>query len=167
MKEATFISSIVVFPRQTTEVKIHLRPLQQTYERSSTRFEIKIFSYAENYWRAYYKCIIHVEFKQESRAEVDGGQELQTLTDSLALKYTKTKDKADFKISSTDFYHWLHENGFRYGPSFSLADEVCWNRDNLAIAEVNVRALVNSFKEGVIHPKVLDLCLQLCPIPSS
>ena len=167
VKEATFTSPIVVFPGQTTEVKTHLRPLQQTYERSSTRFEIEIFSYAENYWRACCKCIIHVEFEQESRAEVDGGQELQILTDSLALKYTKTESKADVKISSSEFYHWLHENGFRYGPSFSLADEVCWDGDDLAIAQVNVGAPVNLFKEGVVHPGVLDSCLQLCPIPPS
>ena len=167
VKEATFTSPIVVTPGQTTEVMTHLRPLQQTYERSSTRFEIEIFSYAENYWRACCKCIIHVEFAQETQTEVDGGQEFRTLTDSLARKYANTKSKADVKIASSDFYHWLHDNGFRYGPSFSLADEVCWDGDDLAIAEVNVGPLVESFKEGVVHPGVLDSCLQLCPIPPS
>lgn len=167
VKEATFTSPIVVTPGQTTEVMTHLRPLQQTYERSSTRFEIDIFSYAENYWRACCKCIIHVEFEQETRAEVDGGQELQILTDSLARKYANTKSKADVKIASSDFYHWLHENGFRYGPSFSLADEVCWDGKDLAIAQVNVGPPVASFKEGVVHPGVLDSCLQICPIPPS
>ena len=167
VKEAIFTSPIVVTPGQTTEVMTHLRPLQQTYERSSTRFEIEIFSYAENYWRACCKCIIHVEFEQETRAEVDGGQELQILTDSLARKYANTKSKADVKITSSDFYHWLHENGFRYGPSFSLADEVCWDGDDLAIAQVNVGPPFESFKEGVVHPGVLDSCLQLCPIPPS
>ena len=167
VKEATFTSPIVVTPGQTTEVMTHLRPLQQTYERSSTRFEIEIFSYAENYWRACCKCIIHVEFEQETRAEVDGGQELQILTDSLARKYANTKSKAHVKITSSDLYHWLHENGFRYGPSFSLANEVCWDGDDLAIAQVNVGPPVESFKEGIVHPGVLDSCLQLCPIPPS
>lgn len=167
VKEATFTSPIVVTPGQTTEVMTHLRPLQQTYDRSPTRFEIEIFSYAENYWRACCKCIIHVEFEQESRTEVDGGQEFQILTESLARKYANTKSKADVKIPTSDFYHWLHENGFRYGPSFSLADEVCWDGDDLAIAQVNVGPPVESFKEGVVHPGVLDSCLQLCPIPPS
>lgn len=167
VKEATFTSPIVVTPGQTTEVMTHLRPLQQTYERSSTRFEIEIFSYAENYWRACCKCIIHVEFEQETRAEVDGGQELQILTDSLARKYADTRSEANVNITSSDFYPWLHENGFRYGPSFSLAEEVCWDGNDLAIAQVNVGPPVDSFNEGVVHPGVLDSCLQLCPIPPS
>ena len=167
VKEATFTSPIIVTPGQTTEVMTHLRPLQQTYERSSTRFEVEIFSYAENYWRACNKHIIHVEFEQETRTEVDGGQELHILTESLARKYGNTKSKADVNINSSDFYHWLHENGFQYGPTFSLADEVCWDGDELAIAQVNVGPPVESFKEGVVHPGVLDSCLQLCPIPPS
>ncbi|KAL8717110.1 MAG: hypothetical protein Q9225_005621 [Loekoesia sp. 1 TL-2023] len=167
VKEATFTSPIVVTPGQTTEEMTYLRPLQQTYERSSTRFEIEIFSYAENSWRVCCKYIIYVEFEHETRAEVDGGQELQILTYSLARKYANTKSKADMKITSSDFYRWLHENGFRYGPSFSLADEVCWDGDDLAIAQVNVGPPVESFEESVVHPGVLDSCLQLCPIPPS
>jgi NADPH:quinone reductase-like Zn-dependent oxidoreductase/SAM-dependent methyltransferase len=167
VKEATFTSPIVVTAGQTTEVMTHLRPLQQTYERSSSRFEIEIFSYAENYWRACCKCIIHVEFEQESRPEVDGGQELQILADSFARRYANTKSKADVKITTSDFYSWLQENGFRYGPSFALADEVCWDGDDIALAEVNVGSPVDSFKEGVVHPGVLDSCLQVCPIPPS
>ncbi|KAL1857091.1 Type I Iterative PKS [Diaporthe australafricana] len=167
VKEATFTSPIVITQGQTTEVVTHLRPLQQTYERSSTRFEIEIFSYAESYWRACNKCIIHVEFEKESLTEVDGGQELQTLTDSLPRKYADTKSKADVKIASSDFYHWLQDNGFRYGPTFSLADEVCWNGHDLALAEINVGPPVQSFDEGVVHPGILDSCLQVCPIVPS
>jgi NADPH:quinone reductase-like Zn-dependent oxidoreductase/malonyl CoA-acyl carrier protein transacylase/ubiquinone/menaquinone biosynthesis C-methylase UbiE len=167
VKEATFTSPIVITPGQTTEVMTHLRPLQQTYEKSSTRFEVKIFSFAENYWRACNECIIHVEFEQETKTEVDGGQELQLLTESMARRYANTKSKANVKIATPDFYHWLEENAFRYGPTFSLADEVFWDGDLLAIAQVNVGPPVDSFKEGVVHPGVLDSCLQLCPIPPS
>ncbi|KAI9646806.1 hypothetical protein NHQ30_004805 [Ciborinia camelliae] len=167
VKEATFTSPIVVTPEKTTEVVTHIRPLQQIYERSSTRFEIENFSYAENYWRACFKCLIHVEFDQETRAEVDGGQEFQILTDSLARKYTNTKSKATMKMNGSNLYHWLHENGFHYGPSFSLADEVCWDGDDLAIAQINVGPSVELFKEGVVHPGILDSCIQICPIPPS
>ncbi|KAJ2984539.1 hypothetical protein NUW58_g6007 [Xylaria curta] len=165
VKEATFTSPIVVTPEQTTEVMTHLRPLQQTYERSSTRFEIGIFSYAETYWRACCKFIIHVEFEREAQAEVDGGQELRILTDSLARKYATVKNKSGVKIASSHFYRWLQEIGFRYGLSFSLTDEIFWDRDDLAIAQVNVGPPVNSFEEGIVHPGVLDSCLQVCPIP--
>ncbi|KAJ8112206.1 hypothetical protein ONZ43_g5443 [Nemania bipapillata] len=167
VKEATFTSPIIITPGQTTEVVTHLHPLQQAYERSLTRFEIEIFSYAENYWRVCCKCIIHVEFEQESRTEVDGGQELQLLTDSLAGKYESIQLKADVKIASSDFYNWLHENSFRYGPTFSLADEVCWNGNEFAIAQINVGPPVEEFEECVVHPGILDSCLQICPIPPS
>lgn len=167
VKEAAFTSPIVVTPGQTTEIMTHLYPLQQTYERSSTRFKIEIFSYAENYWRACCECTIHVEFEQKPRSEVDGGQELQILTDSVARKYTDLKNKTDVRITKSDFYHWLQENGFHYGPSFSLADEVCWDGNDLAIAQVNIGPPVESFEEGLVHPGVLDSCLQICPIPPS
>lgn len=167
VKEATFTSPIIVTPGQTTEIMTHLRPLQQTYERSSTRFEVEIFACAENYWRACNKHIIHVEFEPETQTEVDGGRELQILTGSLARKYGSIKSKADVTINSSDFYRWLHENGFQYGPTFSLADEICWDGDELATAQVNVGPPVESFKEGVVHPGVLDSCLQLCTIPPS
>lgn len=167
VKEATFTSPIVVNQGQATEVMTHLRPLQQTYERSSTRFEVEIFSYAENYWRACNKHIIHVEFEQESRAEVDGGHEFQSLTDSFARKYAEKKTKADVQIAKPDFYHWLQDNGFQYGPTFSLCDEVCWDGQDVALAEINVGAPVQSFKEGVVHPGILDSCLQVCPIVPS
>lgn len=167
VKEATFTSPIVVTQGQTTEVMTHLRPLQQTYERSSTRFEIEIFSYAESYWRACNKCIIHVEFEQEPPAEVDGGHEFQSLTESLARKYSDTKIKTDVQIASSDFYNWLQDNGFRYGPTFSLCDEVCWDGHDVALAEINVGHPVQSFHEGVVHPGILDSCLQVCPIVPS
>ncbi|KAI1349204.1 polyketide synthase PksD [Xylaria sp. FL0043] len=167
VKEATFTSPIIVTSGQATEVVTHLRSLQQTYERSSNRFEIEIFSYAENYWRACNKCIIHVEFERETRTQVDGGQEFQILTDSLSRKYADTKSKTKVKITSSRFYQWLHQNGFRYGPSFSLTDEIYWDGDDLAIAQVNVGPPVESFKEGIVHPGILDSCLQVCPIPPS
>jgi NADPH:quinone reductase-like Zn-dependent oxidoreductase/malonyl CoA-acyl carrier protein transacylase/SAM-dependent methyltransferase len=169
VKEATFTSPIVVTPGQTTEVMTHLRPVQQMYERSSTRFEIEIFSYGESYWRACCKCIIHVEFEQESRDEVlGGGQELQILSDSLARKYADTRSKADVKITRSDFYRWLQENSFRYGPTFSLiTDEVCWDGNDLAVAQVDVGSPVEGFEDGLVHPGVLDSFLQVCPIVPS
>ncbi|KAK4203182.1 polyketide synthase [Triangularia verruculosa] len=167
VKEATFVSPIVVTQGQTTEVMTQLRPLQQTYERSSTRFEVDIFSYGENYWRACNKHIIHVEFEQEPRGEVDGGREFQTLTESMARKHDNAKAKADVTIPSSDFYRWLQENGFQYGPTFSLTDQVRWDGDDTAVAEINVGSPVDSFQEGVVHPGILDSCLQVCPIVPS
>ncbi|KAK3385761.1 polyketide synthase PksD [Podospora didyma] len=167
VKEATFTSPIVLTQGQTTEVMTHLRPLQQAYERSSTRFEVEIFSYGESYWRACNKCTIHVEFEQESRDEIDGGREHQILTESLARKYADTKAKSDVHIASSDFYRWLQDNGFLYGPTFSLTEDVCWDGDDHAAARINVGSPVDSFDEGVVHPGILDSCLQLCPIVPS
>lgn len=170
VKEATFTSPIVVNQGQgqTTEVMTHLRPLQQTYEKSTTRFEIEIFSYAESYWRACNKHIIHVEFEQESAAEVDGGHELQSLTSLFARKYADKKAKPDVQvIAKSDLYHWLQDTGFRYGPTFSLCDEVCWDGHNVTLAEINAGPPVQSFHGGVVHPGILDSCFQVCPIPPS
>jgi len=167
VKEATFMSPIVIPAGEAAEVMTHLRPLQEPYEKSSTRFEIEIFSYAEKYWRACNKCTIHVEFEQEAHLEVDHGQELKLVTESMARKYEDTRSTADVRITTPDFYHWLEENAFRYGPTFSLAEEVSWDGNHLAVARVNVGRPVDTFEEGVVHPGVLDSCLQLCPIPPS
>ncbi|CAI6290866.1 unnamed protein product [Periconia digitata] len=167
LKETIFTSPIVVTPGQTTEVMTHLHPLQQSWEKTSTRFEVEIFSYAENYWRACNRHIIHVEFEQEVKTEVDGGQEVQRLTSSLARNYEETKTKANVKIATSDFYGGLENIAFQYGPTFSLTDEIHWDGEHLAIAEVHVGDPVNSYADGVVHPGVLDSCLQLCLIPPS
>lgn len=167
LKETTFTSPIVVTLGQTTEVMTHLHPLQQSYEKTSTRFEVEIFSFAENYWRACNKHIIHIEFEPETRTEVDGEKEFQLLTSSMAHNYGNTKNKANVKIATADFYHGLEEIAFQYGPTFSLTDEIRWDGEHLAIAEVHIGDPVNSYKDGVVHPGVLDSCLQLCLIPPS
>ncbi|PVH94279.1 hypothetical protein DM02DRAFT_693560 [Periconia macrospinosa] len=152
VKEATFTSPIIITPGGTTEVMTHLHPLQQQYERSSTRFEVEIFSYSENYWRACNKHIIHVEYERESRTEVDGGKEVQLLTESIARRNVDTKSKAHVKIPTPNFYRWLEETTFRYGPTFSLADNVYWDGENIALAQVDVGPPVDSFKEGLSIP---------------
>lgn len=167
VKEATFTSPIIIAAEEATEVMTHLRPLQQQYERSSTRFEVEIFSYTEKYWRACNKHTIHVEFERESQTEVDGGKEVRLLSESMARRLETMKSKANVNIATPDFYRWLEDTAFRYGPTFALADNVSWDGAHTALAQINVGPPVNSFKEGVVHPGILDSCLQLCPIPPS
>lgn len=167
VKEATFTSPIIITPEETTEVMTHLHPLQRQHEKSSTRFEVKIFSYTENYWRACNKHIIHVEFERKSQTEVDGGKEIHLLSESMARRHESMNSKARVKITTPDFYHWLEETAFHYGPTFSLADDVHWDGYHTALAQINVGPPVESFKEGVVHPGILDSCLQLCFIPAS
>ena len=167
IKEATFMSPIIITPGKATEVMTHLYPLQQQYEKSSNRFQIEIFSYTENYWRACNKCIIHVKYEQDAPTEIDGGREDAFHIESMARKYEDKKRKANVKIATSHFYDWLESISFHYGPTFSLVDKIYWDGDRLAVAQVNVGPPVDSYKEGLVHPGILDSCLQLCPIPPS
>ena len=57
--------------------------------------------------------------------------------------------------------------GFNYGPNFSIIKDA-WMRDNEGIALIDISGsneILSEFGRYVIHPSILDACLQSCFIP--
>lgn len=159
IKEATFSNPIVIRPEGKTEVITHLSPLHNVYEKTSSRFAIKVFSYLDTNWTECFKATIHVEYR-DNETEVDGGQEARATADALARESSQTISIATRHVSKEDFYVWMHKQGLRYGRRFSLADDIYWDGNDRAVAHVNLDQAVESF-EGIVHPAVLDASCQV------
>ncbi|RYP67344.1 hypothetical protein DL771_007288 [Monosporascus sp. 5C6A] len=160
IKEATFIKPIMVRAESDTEVITHLRPLQEAYEKAVLRFGVQLFTVVDGYWSECFKSTIHIEY-EESPNEVDGGQEAHVAAQILARDYAHAKEKSVTQISKRDFYEWLRQQGLKYGDAFSLAEDICWDGDQLAVAHVNVEPPIEPY-EGVVHPAVFDAACQVC-----
>ena len=165
VKEATFSSPIFVHSEKKTEVLTHLRALQYAYERTSLRFEVVIYS-LDNDGNAIecFKGIIHAHIREDVSSEVDGGFEARVAEQVSSQNYENAKLSCTRHVSKKDFYKWLNEQGLAYGDAFALADEIFWNGHELCMAHVD-----NSQEpyEGVVHPAVLDTCLQLVSLAPS
>ncbi|KAH9903662.1 polyketide synthase PksD [Xylariomycetidae sp. FL2044] len=160
IKEATFMKPIVIKPEENTEVVTHLRSLQHTHEKSSSRFEVRLFVYGENRWGECFKAIIHAEHEEQS-TEVDNGHESRMLSQSICHQYKLAQEASVQHFEAAKLYQWLQAQGLSYGKLFALAEGIYWDGGSLSTAQIKVPQVPGVF-EGVIHPAVLDACCHPC-----
>ncbi|KAI0407872.1 polyketide synthase PksD, partial [Xylaria palmicola] len=159
IKEASFTNPIIIKPEGRTEVLTHLRTLQWAYEKTSSRFEVQVFSYGDD-WTECFKAVIHTEYAENSK-EVDGGHETLAATDAAVSNFQSAKTASTKHIEKEKFYNWLCEKGLRYGETFAIAEGIHWDGNNLCVAEINAQPSEGPF-DGIVHPGVLDACFQIC-----
>ncbi|CAN9081152.1 unnamed protein product [Alternaria alternata] len=160
VKEATFATPIFVDTERKTEVVTQLRPIKAAYEREALRFDVIIFSIDDNgRWTECFKATVHAQPKTGATSEVDGGLEARETAEACVSRYKEAKLSCTKRISSQDFYEWLDKQGLSYGEAFALSKDIFWDGSELCVSRVD-----NSEEpyEGVVHPTVLDNCLQLC-----
>lgn len=160
IKEATFSNPIIVRPEGQTEVMTKLRPLQQPYEKTSRRSEVRVFALVGGHWSECFKALIHTEYEEPS-TEVDGGNEARAFAQALVGNYEDAKDACTNHISEKSFYKWHHDQGLKYGKAFSLAEEIGWDGGERGVALVDVGPPTEPF-DGIVHPAVLDAACQVC-----
>ncbi|KAI0165413.1 polyketide synthase PksD [Hypoxylon sp. FL1284] len=160
IKEATFSNPIVIRPESQTEVMTKLRPLQQPYEKTSRRSEVRVSALVDGHWNECFKALIHIEYEQPL-TEVDGGYEARAFAQTLVGNYERAKSACTRQISGKSFYKWHHDQGLRYGKAFSLAEEIAWDGGERGVARVDVSPPTEPF-EGIVHPAVLDAACQVC-----
>ncbi|KAF7535686.1 hypothetical protein G7054_g5162 [Neopestalotiopsis clavispora] len=165
VKEAVFMKPIVVRPDQDTEVLTHLRPLQQPYEKTALRFEVKLFTVEDDYWSECFKSTIHIEY-EEPPNQVDGTQESHLAAQLVAREFEDAKEKTINAINETDFYKHHRRQGLTYGEAFSIARGISWDGDELAVAQVDVGPPLESC-DGLVHPAVFDAACQVCYVAPS
>ena len=71
------------------------------------------------------------------------------------------------KMSMEQFRGISEKLGFNYGPAFSIIKEI-WQRDNEGLCLVDISGLPTIQTEAedyVVHPCILDACLQSCFVP--
>lgn len=154
VRDAAFTSPIIIYPGQKTEVMIALHPLHQAYEKTSPRFEARLFAYVD-FWTQCFSAIIHVEY-EEGATEVDSGYEACSKADSLVRRYKESEAASSKCLDKSTFYQWLKNNGLEYGDRFSLAEDLHWDGHDRATARVNVQPPFEQPYAGVVHPAILD-----------
>ena len=165
IKEATFMNPIVVLPESETEVMVILRPLQQVYEKSAFRFEVRIFARAGDHWNQCFMATIYTEY-DEGLSEVDAGLEVRAAVQRMVRKNDYAKETSKSHVSKDDFYERLGQHGLKYGECFSLVDDIFWDGNQEAVARIDFKSLVQSL-DGTVHPAVLDAAFQMCFVAPS
>ncbi|KAK7757582.1 hypothetical protein SLS62_000597 [Diatrype stigma] len=159
IKEAVFTKPIVVREELSTEVITHLRLLQDTYEKKTSRFEVRLFAYTQDQWGECFKAVIHIDYR-ESSLEVDGGHEAHLASETLLRDFEHAKMVSTRHFDEDELYKWLRQQGLRYGKLFALAKDIYWDGGGHSVARVDVPQ-VPEMLEGVIHPAVLDACCHI------
>ena len=70
-------------------------------------------------------------------------------------------------MPNNEFRELTEKFGFKYGPSFSIIKEV-WKRKKEGLCLIDIKeahTIQEESKRYVVHPSILDACLQSCFIP--
>ncbi|KAH8722886.1 polyketide synthase PksD [Phaeosphaeriaceae sp. PMI808] len=160
IKEATFMRPISMQEDKKTEISTQLRPVSHAYERTSLRFEVKIFSMDDDGdWTECFKAVIHLQITSATATEVDAGFEARALEQAFCSGFDEATRSCDIPITMQNFYNYLHNQGLCHGESFRLTEDIHWDGRELCVARV--RNPTERYV-GVVHPTVLDNCLQIC-----
>ncbi|CAH0050429.1 unnamed protein product [Clonostachys solani] len=162
VKEATFGKPIILRTEGKTEVTIELHPLQESYEKSPTRAEVRIFACLDNHWSECFRALIHPEFALDPD-EVDKGRAFQSYMDTLRQDLLQAKTSCTKAVSKREFYKWFTDLGLKYGPAFALSDKFFYDGGDVGTAQIDV----DQQFEGIVHPGVLDSALQVCALAPS
>lgn len=167
IKDATFKAPIVIPADEgKAEVVTQLRRLQLAHTKATPRYEVKLFTCADDYWNECLSVTIFVEYKDVAPNEVDGGQEAVIAAEALARTFSNADELCKDTIETETFYNWHKEQGLKYGDAFLLADHLRWNGEDLAMSTVDVAPPAEPYK-GIFHPAVLDASCQMCFISPS
>ncbi|KAI1128976.1 hypothetical protein F5Y10DRAFT_239255 [Nemania abortiva] len=154
IKEAQFLSPIVVKEtwEHKTETMLHLRPIQQPYEKQSTWSDIKLFARYDDRWNECFRATIQIQY-EEQRTEVDNGMEKRLARDQATLRYKHALDVCTTRITSRDFYKDSDTHGIKYGDWFRILEDIRWDGTATSIARVDVTP---KHQASLVHPAVLD-----------
>ncbi|KAI0393940.1 polyketide synthase PksD [Xylariaceae sp. FL0594] len=166
IKEASFLSPIVVFAEKDTEIVTHLRLLRHTFEKKTSRFEVRLFTCVEHrQWTEAFRGVVHVEY-QETSVEADSWSESDVTARTFVKQYEQATRSATNHFDKDALYQWLHTQGLKYGKSFALANNICWDGRTTAVASIDVPQMPDLWG-GVAHPAVLDASCHICVLAPS
>ncbi|KAF2004264.1 polyketide synthase PksD [Amniculicola lignicola CBS 123094] len=161
VKEATFMNPIVIKPESDSlaELVTQLRPLRQTYEKSSVRSEIRIFGRQEDIWRECFCATIHIEYEVAHRDGMNGGAEATVTAKTCRAQWERAVQTCDRPIEKEQLYNWLKSTGLQYGDTFQIVEGARWDGKEIALSHININPTEHQFG-GIMHPTVFDAICQ-------
>ncbi|KAH6645401.1 hypothetical protein BKA67DRAFT_664483 [Truncatella angustata] len=156
IEEAHFLNPLIVNESvaDATESLVHLRRLQEPFEKESTRFEVIIYAYYQQRWSRCFRATIQAQYEElDSQTGMSTERKLQI--EHVRQKHHNVLQSCVEDIGSRKFYSYCKNHGFNYGDSFQLLDDMRWNGKDLAAARIT-RTSSNSQVQSLVHPTILD-----------
>lgn len=150
--------------QDATEIVFHLRPIQSTYEKQPSRYDITIFAHHEERWtECFHTDTLQVNYKAPSATQVDGGQESRlenTRVQQLAKEANMSCTKG---IDIQAFYEYCADHRIRYGDAFQLLRDIAWDGNRTSVARIDMGAIQRrqQLLNSHAHPTVLDAAFHL------
>ena len=164
MKEGQFIAPITIGEtiQTATETVLHLRPIQNAYEKDQTWYEIIIFSYRDERWTQCFRADVQVQYEEATKAQVDGGRENQLWQEQHRKRFQQASESCQRVVNDNTFYEFCADHGFQYGESFRLLRDIGWDGHEQSTAHIDMTGLKeHQIVDSPVHPAVLDAGIHL------
>ncbi|KAJ4402716.1 hypothetical protein N0V82_010748 [Gnomoniopsis sp. IMI 355080] len=165
LRKAQFLTPINVGSalQDATEVNLHLRPTQGTYEKQMSSYEISIFTYSEDRWRECFRADVQVQYIDKVTSQVDGGNEARLEHDQISRLARRAAESCTHQITTASFYDYCAEHGIEYGNSFRLLTEIAWDGQYTSHARIDLTSARKHWQSvnSPSHPGVFDAAIHL------
>jgi acyl transferase domain-containing protein/NADPH:quinone reductase-like Zn-dependent oxidoreductase/SAM-dependent methyltransferase len=167
IKEATFQRALGVPSDQDgVEAQICIRPLQDAFDKNTTKYDFRICSLEDNTWIENCRGTVQLEYDDYETDEIDGGHETAARLCHYRQLHEFRTQKCDTPVDSQVIYDHFRAIGLDFGPAFQTLQNVSCNGDGDVVAEI--KAFPSVTKDGanhpqshLIHPTTLDGLIQL------
>ena len=166
-KDAVFSSPLTLsLKSEGVDVEVFLRPLRDSSEKNSVKFEFKICAYINDRWHENCHGIIKAEY-EAPKSEVDGGKEAAAKSSHYSQLYDRARRSCDGKVDASSMYDYMQNAGLAYGPAFRVLEHLSYNESGEAIGilrafDGHASDCDHSYVQPhTIHPTTLDGLLQL------
>lgn len=125
--------------QEGVEVTTHLRPLSQNGGDGSSAFEICIFSYADSRCEESFRCQVKLKLVRSQEVGSAIAMEDRLEQENMVASHREMASCCHSIIDSKSFYDKCRDFvELKYGPSFRLLDDICWDGDKQAMASINL-----------------------------
>ncbi|KAI1264507.1 fatty acid synthase S-acetyltransferase [Xylariaceae sp. FL1019] len=170
-RDASFLSPVTIGNtdgnEDETETVLQAQPIRKEYEKESSSFQIKLFSYRGRTCTECFKATAEILYV-EGATQVDSGKEARLEQASIISRYQDIVRSAQSTVSSDSFYKYSSNAGIRYGKSFQLLEDIRWDDKGAAVAHIDLGKVdqLDGLK-SVAHPALLDAIIHLMMVPLS
>lgn len=166
VKDATFQRALnVPLTHEGVESQLCIRPLQDAFDKDSSKYEFKIYMLEEDTWSENSRGIIEVEYDEEENT-VDRGSEAAARLQQYQELYEKRLHACTSPVESKVIYEHFRAMGLDFGPSFRTLQNIFCSDYGDVVAEIGTfqwtsQDGMNHPQSHIIHPTTLDGLIQL------
>lgn len=155
LEEVLLPQTLVIPADQARTVQVALTPTAPGGEQTSAEFQLISFVAATN--------ASPLDLIATQSHAVGGVSLCPPSTETGPFTVTSVRERCIEEVAVADFYAISDANGIVLGPSFRWITEL-WRGDGESLGRLQVPAVIESLVGYVIHPGLLDACLQVACI---